>query len=167
MAVVSASLGWLIRPADPLDQPPRTQSPIYSRPTAADQYNLALQSFPEDEDAWKAVIDRFRGPADKVYRYQAMEQLGLLYLRTQKFDQAEQVFEDMSQLKGGELEAKYKTKALAGQIVVADLRGETERVGELLEELQSQKLDYRSRLGGYVEAIIQRRRSQSDEGDSE
>ncbi len=163
MAVVSASIGWLTRPADPLDQPPRTQSPIPSKRTAAEQYNLAARSFPEDEDAWRAVIDRFDEPADKEYRLEAMEQLGLLYLKTQKLDQAEQVFEKMSQ----SLEAEFQTKALAGQIVLADLRGEPEdRVTELLNKLESRKFDDRSDLRRYVD-IIQRRLSQSDLDDSE
>ena len=166
LAGASASFGWWIRPADPLDQPARTQSPIPSKRTAAEQYNLAEQNFSEDEDAWKAVIDRFPDPADQAYRYKAMEQLGLLYLKTLQLDQAAQVFQAMSQLEGGPLEAEYRTNALAGEIVLADLRGEPDRVEELLGQLELQKFNYRSDLGRYVEMIKQRRQPRFNSNDS-
>ncbi len=97
-----------------------------------------------------------------------MEQLGLLYLRKHQLDQAERVFDDMSQLKGGQLETEYRTKALAGQIVLADLRGEPdERIDELLDELKSRKFDYLSELGRYVDIIDRRLRSRSNDYDSD
>ncbi len=157
IAGISAGVGWLARPIDPLSQPASTQPKIPIKNTAAEQYNVALQSFADDEDAWKAVIENFSAPGDMTYVYQAQEQLGVLYLRTLKLNQAENVFNAMSELPGEGLAAEYRTKALAGQAVVAYLKEDHPRAEALLEELDAQEpIEIQSPLQSYVEEIKRR-----------
>ncbi len=152
IAGVFAGLGWWLRPADPLTTPVTAQPNITPMDTAEEQYKLASQSLPNNEDAWKAVINhREKGSS---YRYQAMEQLGLLYLRTLRLDQAANVFEEMRKLEGGPLEDEYRTKALAGLAVVASFQGDNARVADLLEQLKTlPELNYTSDLKAYLDKI--------------
>jgi eukaryotic-like serine/threonine-protein kinase len=137
LAGASASLGWWAKPVDPFSQPAPTQPRITNLPTAELQYNLASQNFADDEDAWKAVIHHREN--NKLYRYRAQEQLGLLYLQKQWLDEARDIFVDMGKLEGGELEAEYRAKSLAGLAVIASLEGNEERARELLNQYDAQK----------------------------
>lgn len=160
IAGTSASLGWWAKPADPMKQPASTQSKISPMPTAAEQYRLALQSFPDEVEAWNAVIhhkDNDKKDNDKTYRYKAQEQLGLLYLRTLKLDQAAEIFDAMSRLEGGPLETEFRTKALAGQAVIANLRGENARAEALYEQFLAQpELNDDGPLQTYLDELKQR-----------
>ena len=152
LAAASASLGWWARPADPFQQPALAQPRIPPQKTAAEQYNLARQSFADDEDAWAAVINHSQN--DKVYRYQAQEQLGLLYLRTLKLDRAKQIFEELGKLEGDDaLEAEYRIKSLAGLATIASLNGQEDRAEELLKQIDSAQAELRGPLREYVEKI--------------
>jgi len=149
IAGASASLGWWSKPKNPLEQPAPTQPKITIMQSAAEQYNLALRSLPNDEDAWKAVLQH--DDKDKLYHYRAMEQLGLLYLRKLKLEQASEVFDKMSELEGGRLEQEFRIKAIAGQAVIADLQGDVEKSKTLVNNLPTGPgIDLRGPLRDYI-----------------
>ncbi len=151
-AAASAGIGWWIRPADPFSLPAPTKPRIPKKETASAQYQLASQNFADDVDAWKAVIDY--QPPDKRYRYQAMEQLGILYLRRLQYNRASQVFGEMRKLEGDALEEEYRTKALAGQAVIASLQNDHARAKELLDQFDAEKKsDLRGPLKKYVKEV--------------
>ncbi len=133
LAGASASLGWWARPGNPFEEPAPAQPRIPTQRTAEDQFRLASTNFPDDEDAWKAVINNF--PNDRNYRYQAQERLGLLYLNAGKHDHAKQVFDEMGRLAGDGPEAEYRIKALIGLAVIASLKGDEQGVEELLKQI--------------------------------
>jgi serine/threonine-protein kinase len=154
-AAVSASVGWWSRPEDPLSLPANTQPRITLMNSAQAQINLASQNFADDEDAWKAVIDYPQ--ADKHFRYQALEQLGLLYLRKLKWDKAGQLFDEMGKLEGDGLEAEYRKKSIAGLAVIASVQGNDDRAGELIALLDANKdVEIRGVLRTYTDEIRER-----------
>lgn len=167
----SAGLGWWTKPQDPLTQPATDQPQITIQPTAAEQFTLAQTNqdnneiLAPNEVAWKAVIDNF--PDDTESRYPAMEQLGVLYLRMLRLDEAEQVFSQMATLEAGPLAAEYRTKGIAGQAVVARFRGDEARVTELLGQLKTQQeISYLSPLKGWVDKLREESAPAKNEDDS-
>jgi hypothetical protein len=151
-------LGFWTRPQDPLSQPPTDETQIAIKNTAKEQFTLAQYNqdqdelFAPNEVAWKAVIDNF--PDDRESRYPAMEQLGVLYLRMLRLEEAAKVFKELENVEDGPLAAEYRAKGIAGQAVVAKFRGDNARVAELLEQLKTlPEISYLSPLKEWVDKL--------------
>lgn len=158
LAGLSAAWGFWTRPQDPLSQPAADQPLITIKSTAKEQFDLARYNqdhnelLAPNEVAWKAVIDNF--PNDTESRYPAMEELGVLYLRMLRLDEAAIVFGKLENVEDGPLAAEYRAKGIAGQAVVARFRGDTTRVAELLEQLKTlPEISYLSPLKEWVDKL--------------
>jgi serine/threonine-protein kinase len=163
-----AGLGWWTKPEDPLIQPAGDQPPIAIKATAKEQFQLAESNqdnneiLASNEVAWKAVIDNF--PDDTEFRYPAMEQLGLLYLRMLRLDEAAKVFRALENIEDGPLAAEYRSKGIAGQAVVARFQGDEARVAELLEQLKTyQEISYLSPLKEWVDKLREEMPSRNED----
>jgi serine/threonine-protein kinase len=158
IAGVAAGFGFWTRPEDPLSQPATDQPQFSEKATAKEQFDLAKYNqdnnelLAPNEVAWKAVIDNF--PDDTESRYPAMEQLGVLYLRMLRLDEAAKLFKDLENVEDGPLAAEYRAKGIAGQAVVAKFQGDEARVAELLEQLKThQEINYLSPLKEWVDKL--------------
>lgn len=132
---LSAGIGWIRRPGDPLQPPPANArgqlkvSAVPKRETAEDQWSLAV-SRGNDIAAWKAVIDHF--PSDKVYTPQALIKLGLLYVAENRLDEAQPYFDKL--VAYGELDPEWQAAGWMGQALVLNRRHDYAGSQQLLEE---------------------------------
>ncbi len=121
---VSAALGWLNRPEDPLNALFVQDSGSHSdnanivprQDTAMLQYFLAMKN-KNNEDAWKAVIKEY--PDNVLTKPRAQIRLGLLLCKPDRFDEASAIFEELvnSNLK------KYQINGFAGLMILESLKG--------------------------------------------
>ena len=81
------------------------------------------------EDAWLAVINNF--PQDKMYKRRAQEQLALLYLKLRRFDEASAIYRELVNQRDGE---PYRATGIAGEAIIASLKGEHEKSQHLIEK---------------------------------
>ncbi|MCA9070586.1 MAG: serine/threonine protein kinase, partial [Planctomycetaceae bacterium] len=160
IAGIAAGVGWWLKPKSPLDHPIATQPKITAKPTIKEQYDLALQnqqslqSFADEEEAWKAVIDH--ADQDKRYRYLAYEHLGAYYVHSWQLDRAAKIFSEMVELKGGQLELTFHFKGLVGQAVIASLKGQNDQAWKLLKESNWEShLESTSPLRSFADALDQ------------
>jgi serine/threonine-protein kinase len=139
----SAALGWVSRPKNPLSAPmPHVDVP--HQETASDQYAYAVER-PEDEAAWKAVIDYF--PNDGFYTPRAMIDLGLMYLRDQRLNDAQRLFHRLSSYP--DTDAPWRAAGLAGEAAVASLQDDVISSQEFLTQL----IPLRQHLGTRMETL--------------
>ncbi len=143
---LSAGIGWLARPASPLDAPITRQATIPKRSTAAGQYFLAL-SLVDNEAAWRSVGDYF--PDAVLETRRAQEQLALLYLRSRRWREAEDIFKRFVAL--GADDASLKAKGLAGQAIVAGLRDDHKESQRIIAV---ELIPLRQHLDGEMEQLI-------------
>ena len=144
VGTASASLGWVSRPTNPLSAPmPHVDIP--HQETASDQYAYAVER-PEDEAAWKAVIDYF--PNDGFYTPRAMIDLGLMYLRDQRLNDAQRLFHRLSSYP--DTDAPWRAAGLAGEAAVSSLQDDVASSQEFLTQL----IPLRSHLGARMETLV-------------
>ena len=155
LALLAATLGWWLRPGNPLEAAPADPDP--PRHTVDRQYAMASVVEPDNEDAWRAVIDHFDDP---LYEPKAQEQLAQLYLRQLRLDEAEKLFEKLA----GHTEARFQATGFAGQAVIANLRGDYSQSQNLIEgRLKPLRgaFDENSELARYVAEAERRNKAQS------
>ena len=153
IAGLSAGFGWWSRPVDPLKQPTSSTNDIRLKPTAKEQYQIALAA--DEEDAWQAVIDH--SDQNQVYRQRAMEQLGLLHLRKLDLDRANAVFEQLGKTEGSPRDEEFHTKALVGRAVIANLKGDNEEARRLFKQYgERDPLEPQTALSDYAVELKQR-----------
>jgi serine/threonine-protein kinase len=130
-AAASACLGWLTRPADPLSAPPAADAGLTrSFASARDQF-LDAMLLGHDADAFRAVIERWDAPQDRVWQRRALEQWALLALRDKnQWDEAEHVLTTLESY--GPENARYRAEAVAGRAALLAYRGEHARSRALL-----------------------------------
>ena len=121
---VAAAVGMRNRPPDPFATPaaePKEKIPRYA--TAQKQLDYAIVRA-NSEDAWKAVIERFPSPDDANSRRVAMDELALLYVRTRRYEEAAELYRQLTLL--DEKEEKWRASGHAGLYVIASLKGRHE-----------------------------------------
>jgi len=118
----SAGLGWWLRPGNPLESPIVRSSRVPVAKSAAEQFYAAMV-LETDEEAWQAVIDNFPDePPNANYQRQARERLAWIYLNTDRWNEAEQLYVQLSSY--GNEDQRLMAIGLAGQAVIASLRGD-------------------------------------------
>ncbi len=128
----SASIGWGMRTPDLNSS--RLQSigspKVPKLPTAAMQL-LYAETNPQDEAAWIAAKE-FPGNTLE-YKARAQMALALIYLRTNRRPLAEATFREL------ELDPKLKADGLAGQALLAHLKGDDADARRLMNQVDSMK----------------------------
>ncbi|MFQ5733326.1 MAG: serine/threonine-protein kinase [Planctomycetaceae bacterium] len=118
---VAAAVGWWQRPVDPFETPPaKTIRRIKKLETAFDQYWRAMNV--NDEESWKAVIEYFPSPRDRRFRLRARESLASLYVRKERYGEAEEIYRSFT-IEDDNDDA-LKAAGYAGLAVVASLQGD-------------------------------------------
>lgn len=120
---VAAAVGMRNRPLDPFNTPaaaPKEKVPHFD--TANEHLNYAMTR--DSEEAWKTIIERFPGPADATTRRVAMDELALLYVRTRRYEEAAELYREMTLL--DKKEEKWRAAGHAGLYVIASLNGHHE-----------------------------------------
>jgi len=118
----SAGLGWWLRPGNPLESPVVRSSRVPVAKSAAEQFYAAMV-LETDEEAWQAVIDNFPDePPNANYQRQARERLAWIYLNTDRWNEAETLYVQLSSY--GNEDQRLMAIGLAGQAVIASLRGD-------------------------------------------
>ena len=95
-SAIAAGLGWKQRQISPFEtQPAVEKKTVRIEATAMLQYFFAMRLV-DDEDAWQAIVDNFKDPKDSLYRRRAREELASIYLRTERYDEAEKVYKNFT-----------------------------------------------------------------------
>jgi hypothetical protein len=118
---------WLVVPTSLLAEAKATSLTIPREETVERQCYRAIQI--NTEAAWESVIKYF--PEDKYFTLRAEQQLGMIYLRKRKLDEAMPLFEELADLNldppNPKLETELNAFGLAGECVVLTMRGEWEK----------------------------------------
>ncbi len=119
LGAIAAAVGYGLRPPGPLDVP--AQNRISERPaeSVVDQYYRAM-SLENNEEAWLAVIEFF--PNETRYTQWARQHLARLYLQTDRFDEAEKLFQEF--VKQGRNDPALEARGQAGLAVIASARAD-------------------------------------------
>ncbi len=87
---VGFGVGWLVLPSNPLSAyTPTDHGEVEKQADVQSQFFHAMK-LGGTEAAWKKVIDAF--PEDEIYRDTARRKLAELYLATEQYSEAEQIF---------------------------------------------------------------------------
>jgi len=150
VAILSAIVGFTLRPDNPLDNPALAQeTQVPQLETAQRQENLAL--ILNTEEAWKAVINH---PEDnELSKRRSEEHLALLYLTKDRYDEAQSIFRNM--VSTGDQFPETKAKGLAGQAIIASISEEYQRSQEIINlELFPMKVQLRGNLAQLLQRAI-------------
>lgn len=127
----SAGIGWSLRVPD-LHTIHSTGKPtVPEMRTAAGQLYYA-ETNPQDEAAW-ILVKEFPGVSNEV-KGRAQTALALIYLRTNRRNLAETIFSDLA------MDSKLRANGLAGQALVAQLKGQPGDAKKLVEQVDSMKV---------------------------
>lgn len=105
----------------------------------------------DSEEAYKAVIENFPEPANARYLRRAREELASIYLRTRRYDEAEEIYRSFTI--EDDKETKLKATGFAGLVVVASLRGKYEESNRI----------YANDLKPLMDELIQRGLMRTDD----
>ena len=112
-ALIASGMGWTLRTGVPPRNPETGYTSIPVRESAREQYIHAMWQI-NDEDAFKAVIQRFKHPSDKVWVQRAYEQLVLLYLKDRRRrEDARKTLGDLDSFRNDD--PKFHSEARIGQ----------------------------------------------------
>jgi eukaryotic-like serine/threonine-protein kinase len=147
---VSAAVGWVNRPGDPLNAPfaeletgssdrvviPEKKSPMT-------QFLLAVK-LRDSEDAWKAVITNF--PEDEFYKSRAQIRLGLILISESRYVEARAVFQKLIDSN----QAVSLVNGYAGLLALESIRGNARKSQDIwglhieshLDDLDTEMADY-------------------------
>lgn len=135
-------------PADPMEIKEIVETPLPKLESVDQQYESvywAIYDLEQDQEVstkeahWQSVIDYF--PIDsagdaanktELYHRRAMARLGELYLQQQRFEQAESIYQEFSNL--SDLDKRFRVTGLLGLAVVLNNRSPDEFVGGLDEQ---------------------------------
>lgn len=116
--LLSAGVGWAMRPGDPIKAPFDAEVPL-SR-TASEQFLIALDS-ENPEAEYRKIIDNPNLNSDATYRNLAYLQLGRLLLQKRQFEQAAKNFGPVWNQSD---DPQLKAKGLAGNITALTMKGD-------------------------------------------
>lgn len=135
-------------PTDPLEIRETVEAPLPKMDSVDQQYESvywAIYDLEEDQEVstkeahWQSVIDYFpieqAGDAankTELYHRRAMARLGELYLQQERFEQAESIYRQFSNL--SDLDKRFRVTGLLGLAVVLNNRSPDEFVGGLDEQ---------------------------------
>ncbi|QDT28590.1 serine/threonine protein kinase [Gimesia panareensis] len=121
---VAAAVGWVNRPGDPLNAPFQSpQGETASQPVIPKDNSAMLQYFRalrmndsiNGEDGWMAVIEYY--PENDIYKPLAQIRLGLLYLKSGRYEEARPIFQELADSS----QPRYKTNGYAGLMALESL----------------------------------------------
>jgi eukaryotic-like serine/threonine-protein kinase len=130
-----AGIGWTQRLGDPFRTPLPPGQTVPQQPSIEAQYFHAMVQG-EDEAAWQAVVDYPPGPdgrRDELDRKSAQVRLAILYLQHDRIDEAAKIFSEFRQI--GPADAWKETHGIAGEAIVASLRGNTPLSKQLIDDV--------------------------------
>jgi serine/threonine-protein kinase len=130
----AGGVGWIARVPNPLAAPLPLAPAVDKKEKAASQYYFAL-TLKDSIEAWQAVIDNFPAPADRLYVNYAKQQLATLLMAKRRFDEAQQIFDELAAL--GEGDPQFRAFGIAGQAILLNVRGDYNQSQRVLDRLQS------------------------------
>jgi serine/threonine-protein kinase len=137
--VVGAALAWAARPHDLLADADPTRTHVPRRPTVHAQWYWASRD--GSEAAWLSIPQYFPEPENDYYVARAQQRLALLYLRQDRLNEAERIFQDFSIREDNQ--AEFKAFGWAGLCVVASLQGQPALSQRIAEKLHDRPDDLR------------------------
>jgi serine/threonine-protein kinase len=142
---ISAGVGVWLRPGSPFDGPhAATARKIHEQDTVALQvYHAMLR---DDRESWQAVVEYFPEATREVQR--AHEHLARLHLREQRFDEAENIYQEFASRSA---DPETMAHGLAGLAAVASLKGEYLASQRLIAD---ELLPLRNRLDDEMERLF-------------
>jgi len=174
IAGLAAAVGWRHRSPSPFKTPPA--QPTQSVPrfdNARDQ--MAHAFLVDDEAAWKAVINNFRNDSSADwYRRRAKEELASLYLRTNRYEEAEEIYREFTLEDDKDL--SLKATGYAGLVVIRSLQGQYEESNRLCADkllplllplMRDGKLDRSDELFDLVRKAVTHNNRQLKNGQSQ
>jgi serine/threonine-protein kinase len=147
----SAGVGWLMRTPDPFQEPILKTAQIPRQETAQAQYYYALTRG-YDEAAWKSVIEYF--PDAQLENRRAKEQLAIIYLKSDRLPQAEQICQEF--LRDGEQDPTLRAHGLAGLAVVESLKGNSAASQQYYQQYQALRKEISAELGRLLQEALGR-----------
>jgi hypothetical protein len=130
--------------------------------SAQEQFEAAqIRITPQERETWyKSVIHHY--PDDTYYTQRAKEELSLLYLSTNRREEAMQLFQELAAIT--QLERRFRAFGLAGQTVVHAMRGDRQAAVSAFTQLMPlrESLD-EPRMNRLVEDTYQQLTNELDE----
>jgi serine/threonine-protein kinase len=130
----SAGVGWLTRPLNPFDEPPKPTRPVEKKDSAYSQYLYALNA-KGDEAAWRAVIDNWSN--EPITNY-ARKELALLHLSRHHLEDAQALFDQLATLP--EAESQWRAFGMAGKALVLSERENYPESQRIITDLRQKSL---------------------------
>ncbi len=147
IALAAAGVGWAMRTGDPFAKEALPDPAVPHEPSIAAQYFHAMRSG-DDELAWKAVVDYPPDPTGRpeMDRQSAELRLAIIYLKHGQRDKAAEIFQRFKH--DGVANPWKLDHGLAGEAIIASLRGEHAASKSSIDQLDRQngKLDARLSL---------------------
>jgi len=129
--LLGAAAGWSRRPPDPFKLPlPAPKSSVPKQENAQAQLFLAM-SQGDHEESWKAVVNYF--PEAKIERDRAELRLAMIYLRTDRRDEAAQIFDRFTT----DDSSWNKAHGYAGKAYLQWLAGNIDDAHDLIKRAQA------------------------------
>ncbi|GAB4153676.1 MAG: serine/threonine-protein kinase [Planctomycetaceae bacterium] len=129
---ISALVGYFQRPENPFEAPVvKSAKAVPKKESAFAQYLYASELL-NDEDAWKAVSQYFPEPENRSYRNNAQLGLAMLYLRSQRFAEAEAIFKEFTIV--DDKDETLKATGYAGLAVSAAFQGDEDRSRRIIAD---------------------------------
>jgi len=136
MMCIAAALGWVLRPTSPFEAPSAMSQGITKQSSPVRQYMLALRK-KNDESAWLAIEQYY--PEAKLEVRRAKEQLALLYIREQRYLDAENIYQQF--LAVGQDDPRLKIKAYAGLAIISTLQQQYDKSKKIVDEQLGPSID--------------------------
>jgi serine/threonine-protein kinase len=167
LAAVAAAIGWWNQPRDPFKtEPPAEVSKVPIQKTATLQFLRAIEI--NDEASWKAVLNNFyKDPQDlgqRQMRRRAKEALAMVYLRTERYADAEKIYYSFTI--EDDKDHTLKAKGFAGLALIAFGKGQYRESQRIIvdNELRTTEWLKETELGRLMEKIYERNREILQEG---
>jgi len=162
VAAVAAVVGYANRPRDPLQSEPAAEVTEVPRlPTAVEQSFRAMLI--RDEASWRAVIDYHKDPKDRRIRLRAKEALAMLYLRGERYADAEKIYRSFTI--EDDKDEILKAKGYAGLAAIAFRKGEYRESQKIIvdNKLEGGRLAD-TEWGGMIKTISERNQKELIKG---
>jgi eukaryotic-like serine/threonine-protein kinase len=164
VAAVAAAVGYANRPRDPFQtEPAPVESKVPRLPTAVEQSFRAMLI--NDEPSWRAVIDYHKDPKDRRTRLRAKEALAMLYLRGERYADAEKIYRSF--IIEDDKDETLKAKGYAGLAVIAFQKRKYRESEKIIFDNNLLKRDgplANTKLGQMMQDISKENRKQLNNG---
>jgi len=141
-----AGYGWTQRPGNPFLTPVPQGVSVPEQSSIEAQYFHAMVKG-DDEAAWKAVVDYPAGAdgrRDELDRQSAELRLAIIYLQQDRIAAAAKIFQEFRQ--SGTANAWKETHGMAGNAIVASLRGEVANSNGLINDVDRRNIKIDAKL---------------------